>query len=255
MSLYDHPLLLRLSKPAQAQAGDVLIVYATGDGGWEGLAGDIYDWLSGWNYPVVGFSSREYLRDLAYVSDSATTTPRRLVSDYRSIIGFAESRMELPASTPVILVGLSRGAGLSVVAAGQGELNAQLAGLLAIALTKEEEHVIRYRSVRPRSDGGRPIRERVVIETYRYLNRLADLPVMVLQSTLDGYLPAEAARRLFGPDTLLRKLRAVEAANHSFRNGCPALHAECESALKWMTGLLALRRPGPGEGVPRSNHR
>ena len=243
MSLYDHPLLLHLSRPAQAPADSVLLVYATGDGGWSGLAGDIYDWLAQWNYPVVGFSSKEYLKNLGYVSDTTTTTPRRLVRDYQSIIGFAESRLELPASTPVILVGLSRGAGLSVVAAGQGDLGSHLAGLLAIALTKEEEHVFRYRSRALRSDGDAPRRERVMIETYRYLNRFASLPVMVLQSTHDGYLPADEARRLFGPDTAFRKLRAVEAANHSFRRGCHALYAECENALKWITGLLASTRP------------
>lgn len=239
MTLHNHPLELRLFKPPHIQGGSVLIVYATGDGGWNGLGGEIFDWLTQWNYAVAGFSSKEYLEDLGYVSETDTTTPRRLVQDYRQIIDFAESRLALPASTPLILVGLSRGAGLSVVAAGEGELNQHLAGLLAVALTKEEEHVL-HRTRAPRSAGDPPRRERVEIQTYSYLNRLTSFPVMVVQSTHDRYLTAEAARKLFGPDTELRRLRAVEAANHSFWHGCRPLYAEAESALKWMTTRLGV---------------
>lgn len=243
MVLYNHPLDVRLFKPLQTSSENVLIVYATGDGGWLGLGGEIFDWVTQWNYPAVGFSSRAYLKSLGYVSETDTTTPRRLARDYENIIGFAESRLGLPSSTPLILVGLSRGAGLSVVAAGEGALDQRLAGLLAIALTKEEEHVLRRRVRRPRSAMDPVQRERVQIQTYRYLNRLASFPVMVLQSTHDGYLPAEAARRLFGPDTELRRLIAVESGNHSFSNGCQTLYSDAKDALKWMTGLLAAHRP------------
>ena len=77
----------------------------------------------------------------------------------------------------------------------------------------------------------------VEIETYQYLNRIASLPVMVLQSTNDGYLPADAARKLFGPDTEFRRLIPIEAGNHSFRNACPALYSNVEDALKWITAF------------------
>jgi fermentation-respiration switch protein FrsA (DUF1100 family) len=77
-----------------------------------------------------------------------------------------------------------------------------------------------------------------MIETYRYLNRVGPFPVMVLQSTHDGYLPADEARKLFGPDSELRKLRAVEATNHSFHNGCQTLYQDAEDALKWIIGFI-----------------
>jgi fermentation-respiration switch protein FrsA (DUF1100 family) len=239
MKLNGHPFELRLSRPAEASAGKVLIIYATGDGGWLGLGTDIFNWLASWNYPVAGFSSRSYLHHLGYFSETETTTPRLLARDYESIIAFAEGRLGLPASTPIILVGMSRGAGLSVVAAGAGSLDQRLAGLLAIALTKEEEHVL-GRTRRTTPADGRPGRPRAMIETYRYLNRVGPFPVMVLQSTHDGYLPAEEARKLFGPDSEIRKLRAVEAANHSFHNGCQTLYQYAEDALKWIVGIIPI---------------
>jgi fermentation-respiration switch protein FrsA (DUF1100 family) len=242
MALNGHEFDLRLSKPAQAAAGDVLIIYATGDGGWLGLGGDVFQWLASWNYPIAGFSSRGYIHNLGLSSDAETTTPRRLVRDYENIIAFAETRLGLPSSTPIILVGLSRGAGFAVVAAGEGGLDQRLAGLLAIALTKEEEHVMRNRPRNARSVNNPRQRPQVMIETYTYLSRIGSLPLMVLQSTNDGYLPADAARKLFGADTDLRKLRAVEASNHSFSGGCQTLYQDTQDALKWMTGLIAARR-------------
>ncbi len=237
MQLNGHPFELRLSKPSRPSPDDPLIVYATGDGGWFGLGTDVFNWLSDWNYPVVGYSSRSYLHNLSYVSQTVTTTPRLLARDYDSIIAFAETQLELPASTPIILVGVSRGAGLSVVAAGAGSLDRQVAGLLAIALTKQEEHVVR-RARRRTTPDRRPRRSPVTIETYRYLNRLGPYPVMVLQSTHDGYLPASEARKLFGPDSEIRKLRPVDASNHSFHNGRQILYQDAEDSLKWMVGLL-----------------
>jgi len=234
VTLDGHPFDLRLSQPVQPYSHQALIVYATGDGGWLGLGTDIFEWLATWNYPVVGYSSRNYIHHLGYSSADETTTPRRLARDYESMIAFAEDKLGLPASTQVILVGLSRGAGLSVVVAGSGVLDHRLAGLLAIALTKEEEHVVRLRT-RPAAGGAvAPKRESVMIETYRYLNRSVPFPVMVLQSTHDGYLPADEARILFGPDTELRRLRAVESANHGFRNGCQTLYQDAKDAIEWI---------------------
>ncbi len=241
MTLDGHPLELRLSRPAQTRADKVLIIYATGDGGWLGLGSDIFNWLASWNYPVAGFSARSYVHHLGYFSEDETTTPRLLVRDYESMIAFAEKELGLPPSTRIILVGLSRGAGLSVVAAGEGGLDYRMAGLLAIALTKEEEHVLhRPRSARSANTTARP--PRVMIETYKYLNRPTPFPVMVLQSTHDGYLTADEARKLFGPDTDLRKLKAVEATNHSFHNGCQKLYQYAEDAMNWMMKIAAIHR-------------
>ena len=226
IAIYRHPLELHLSNPKSA--GNILVVYATGDGGWRGLDKQIFEWISTWGYPAVGFSSKNYLRDLEYVRD--TTTPRRLVRDFESVIGFARQNLGMPDTTRVILVGLSRGAGLAVVAAGHGELKPNLAGVIAVALIKEEEHVVYYRRLR-RSRPGSPRRELFKIQTYEYLPRIDSVPVVVIQSTHDGYLPADKARALFGPDTEMRKLIPISAKNHRFTGGCSELYQRIENSL------------------------
>ena len=237
ITLYARPMDLRLSKPSGPAQPNYLVVYATGDGGWWGLGHELFDWISRQGYPVVGFSSKSYLKNLGHVSETETTTPRRLTRDLQSMIAAAQKTLNLPDDTRIILVGISRGAGLAVVAAGQPELRSRLAGVIAMALTREEEHVVRYRRRRGEPRNGTNGRERVEIKTYEYLPRLASVPVSVIQSTHDHYLPAEAARRLFGPDTELRKFHAVPARNHSFRGGCAALRNELDASLRWIQKL------------------
>jgi hypothetical protein len=242
IKLYDHPLDIRLSSTWQQANSDYLIIYATGDGGWHGIGAQLFEWVLDAGFPVAGFSSKGYLKNMGYVSE--TTTPERLVMDYELIIEFAENRLHLSPSTRIILVGVSRGAGLSVVAAGEGTLQRRLAGVVAVALTKEEEYVRHYRTHR-RSDGTQH-RELVEIKTYQYLNRLVGFPVSVIQSTGDNYITAADARDLFGPDTELRKLRPITARNHKFSGGCDDLYGQIRSSLDWVRELASKNPPGDG---------
>jgi hypothetical protein len=243
MTLYDHPLVLHLARPAQLQPGTPLLFYATGDGGWRGKDVDTFRRLTRWGYPVAGFSAPDYLNHLGFVS--GTTTPARLARDYQRLIEFAKQTLNLPAATRSVLVGVSRGAGLAVVAAGRPELNVELAGVLAVALTKEEEYVRHYRVKPGKSPSDMPKRELVEFETYEYLDRLRSVPLVVVQSTGDNYLPAGDARRLFGPDTDLRRFVPVEARDHSFDGARDALYAQMASALAWMSA----RPPAPAAPV------
>ena len=188
---------------------------------------------------MAGFSAPSYLSHLGFVS--GTTTPVRLARDYQRLIEFAKQVLNLPASTRTVLVGVSRGAGLAVVAAGGRELNVELAGVLAVALTREEEYVRHYQVKPGRTPSDMPTRELVGFQTYEYLDRLRALPLVVIQSTGDNYLPAASARTLFGPDTDLRRLVSIEARDHSFGGARDALYARMADALTWM----ASRPPSP----------
>ncbi len=232
LTLYDHPLTLHCARPAQLQPGRPLLLYATGDGGWRGKDRDLYRRMIRWGYPVAGFSAPDYLKHLGFVS--GTTTPTRLARDYRQLIEFAKTELQLPLDTRTVLVGVSRGAGLAVVAASRPETHGDLAGVLAVALTKEEEYVRRYRVRRGRSPSDMPTRELVEFQTYASLDRLTTLPLAVIQSTADSYLPAADARKLFGPDTERRKLFPITAGDHSFKGAREALYDQMEKSLAWI---------------------
>lgn len=239
--LYDHPLEVHLARPAQMQPDTPLLLYATGDGGWRGNDLDTFHRMIRWGYPVAGFGTPSYLSHLGFVSGS--TTPARLARDYQKLVEFAKEALSLPESTRTILVGVSRGAGLAVVAAGREELHAELAGVLVVALTKEEEYVRHYRVRRGKSPSDMPTRELVVFQTYEYLDRLRMLPLAVIQSTHDDYLAADAARQLFGPDTEWRKFYAIDARNHAFAGAREAMYDQMAGSLAW----ICKTQPAPGQ--------
>jgi hypothetical protein len=222
IQLNEHPLVLHLSPGTSAHDGE-LLVYATGDGGWRGKDKDLYRQLASWGYGVVGFSAPEYLKHLP--GDDGTTTPARLALDFAAIIDASRAALELPPTSPAILVGVSRGADLVVVAAGQPGLQPELGGVVAVALTREEEYVRRRR------------RPKVALDLYTYLPQLGDVPLSLIQSTRDNYLPADAARALFGEDTPVRTFHAIEARNHSFSGARSILYSTVRSSLGWLDRL------------------
>ncbi len=242
---------LRVSPAPNRSARTPLIIYATGDGGWRGLDRDIFDRFVSWGYPVAGIDSGAYIGTLG---DTGETTPERLAHDFRRIIGVARESLRLPPDTPIVLVGLSRGSGLAVVASREAGLQPDVAGVLALALTKEEEHVKHSRKRRANrlSDPG----EAAIVDTYAVLHRLRTR-IAVIQSTHDRYLSAADARQRFGPDTATRRLIAVDAKSHSFGAAHDALFARMKTSLSWICGALRppFKEPAPLEPAEATLHR
>ena len=225
VSLNSHSLQLHFEN-ADAPPTRPLLVYATGDGGMHRKDLDTYRHLAALGDPIVGFDARDYVKHLG--KDTRSTTPEKLARDYSEIIVRAKQALALDAHCPVVLVGVSRGAGLAVVAAGQ--LRDSITGVVAVALTQEEEYVRWHRIVSLPHEPHQP----VMVDVYEYVTQLANLPIAVVQSTHDQYLPAAAARERFGPDTPCRWLQAIEASNHNFSGARTRMYDAVRAALDWV---------------------
>ena len=117
-----------------------------------------------------------------------------------------------------------------------------LRGLIAVALAADEDYVSESANASAGSDV-RPLR------TYEALRGLGPLKVAIIQSTRDDILSAAEARRRFGPDTLTRRLRPIDAKDHSFGGKLDELTVEMKASLDWMMA----RRPGfQAPGLPGS---
>jgi pimeloyl-ACP methyl ester carboxylesterase len=215
-----HPLTLHFAN-AGAPAARPLLVFATGDGGMHRKDLDFYRHLDAWGYPLVGFDARAYVKHLG---STDTTTPERLADDYRGMIARAREVLHLDASRRVVLIGVSRGAGLSVVAAA--ERRDVVSGVVAVALTREEEYVRWVHHLVPHRE--------VMVDIEEYLPELGDLPLAVVQSAHDKYMPGPTARAVLGPDTPRRWLQIVDARNHNFSDARPEMYADVECALDWV---------------------
>jgi pimeloyl-ACP methyl ester carboxylesterase len=225
VSLNSHSLRLHFHN-SHTTATRPLLVYATGDGGMHRKDLEAYRHLAALGDPIVGFDARDYVKHLG--KDTPTTTPERLAHDYSQIIATARQALGLDVHGAVVLVGVSRGAGLAVVAAGQ--LRDSISGVIAVALTQEEEYV-RWQRRRSLAHETPPP---VMVDVYEYLAQLGNLPIAVVQSTHDQYLPAAKARAQFGPDSPYRWLQAIDASNHNFSGARTSMYDAVRAALDWV---------------------
>jgi len=229
--LRGEPFELHLVQPSAPLQPDVIVLYASGDGGWFGAAVDMFKAIGADGFCAVGLSSRTLMhrtlpggRPLA-VSD--------LAEDYRTILDYASTQLHLPADRRVVLTGWSRGASLAVLTGGSRHAMPGLAGVIAIGLTEDENLTVVGDSDDDPAEAPAG-RTESSLEMYPLLAQVAPRRVAVIQSTGDAYLGAARARQLFGPDTDDRRFFGVTAKNHRFGGGKDAFATALQSALAWV---------------------
>jgi hypothetical protein len=207
-----------------------LVIFASGDAGWIGSSGLVFEHLARSGYYVAGYNSREGVRQIKDAGKNLPITDAAI--DIASIVSQAREEMNLPDETPTILTGFSRGASMVIMGAAVRKIQPLLAGAVAISLTKEADYV--------RTPKGTPLPQGVELDdegrllTYPLLERLGSLPIAVIQADGDSYVPASEARTLFGPDGPARRLYTVENAGHSFGGAQDVLLHDLDDALAWI---------------------
>jgi hypothetical protein len=216
----DQPLHLYGPK-----AGPPVIV-SSGDGGWTHLGPEVAEFLGGRGFAVVGFDSKHYLS--SFTSGSTTLVPEDVPGDFRALVDYARAGR----ADPVLLVGVSEGAGLSVIAAADPALRASLRGVMGLGLPDVNELGWRF------SDSIIYVTHKVPNEpTFKagdYLPRVGPLPVVALHATHDEYVPLEEVKRLMGLPGGPRKLVVIDAADHRFSDQGPELQKAILEALAWI---------------------
>jgi hypothetical protein len=230
--LHGKRLDLHLAAPASLERRDLLVVYASGDGGWFGTAVDQWREIAAAGYATVGFSARSFLR-MERPAGAPLNSPR-LANEYDHIVQDARHALGLSDSPHVILAGWSRGAAFSVLVGSEPAFHDPLTGVIAIGLAEGEDLTVDGDG--DDTDDGSASREarRWPFDTYARLRQLT-APCAVIQATRDNYFPAADARRRFGPDTASRRLYEVEARNHRFSGGSAAFDLALVEALKWLS--------------------
>ncbi len=232
MLLNGKPLDLHLAAPRSAAVDHVVVLYASGDGGWLGAAVDMFHQIATAGYYAVGFSSRAFLkveRSRGGLADAA-----QLAAEYEQILTRARGALGLDATSHVVMTGWSRGAAFAVLAASEPPARRDVLGVVAIGLSDGEDLGINGGD--DDNDDG-PVsgeQRRRPFDTYARIARLAPVPCAVIQASGDNYLPAAAARQRFGADTPLRRFYAIDAKNHRFSGGKTAFNAALLDAVHWI---------------------
>jgi alpha-beta hydrolase superfamily lysophospholipase len=217
-------------KPEAPRHPERLVIFCTGDAGWMGVSGMVFERLAELGYHVAGYDAREMLKPVKESGKRVGIS--KTASWLDELFQQARKDLGLRETTPIIFVGYSRGASGAVLATLSQRLRPEIAGTIAIALTRESDYL------RAPDPADRPpeiqVDEKERIQLYPAIALAGETPVAVIQSAGDSYVPAAEARKLLGPDTATRRLYEVEAKNHGFSGGRDALLRDLEDALQWI---------------------
>lgn len=215
-------------------AGGTPVLVASGDGGWVHLGVDVAELLSRRGCFVAGLDSRAYLS--SFTGGGRSLQPADVAADFRSLTDFARGGRP----TRVLLVGVSEGAGLSVLAASDPSLQPELSGIVALGLPELNELGWRFRDSIIYVTKKPP--DEPLFRASEYVARLGPVPLAALYSTRDEFVSLDEARRLVGPEGPRRRLWVIPAADHRFSDAAPALQARLLEAIAW---VAAQEAPAP----------
>ena len=253
IELDHHRLPITLVIPKAPRMRKVLVFYATGDDGWLGTNRLLLAHMAERGHMIAACDSRAVVSLIRRAEGRATLAAAAAALD--RVLIRAKRELGLPDATPTILTGFSRGSNLVVFAAGERDLRRHLLGGIAVALTREADHLTEPDPARRTPD--LQVDDKGRLQTYPAIRRLGALPFAVIQSSGDGYVRAAESRRLFGPDTLARRLYEVEAKDHAFHGGHEALLRDLDDALAWIIAhwnLSALAAGAHCRNPPLASH-
>ena len=97
-------------RPVHDRHPGYLVVFATGDDGWFGTSHAVFRHLAEAGYTMAGFSSPEALQEIARSGERISTA--RAAQELKDLYARAKRDVGLPDTTPIVIVGFSRGASL-----------------------------------------------------------------------------------------------------------------------------------------------
>jgi len=214
-------------RPEHDRHPGYLVVFATGDDGWFGTSHALFRHLAEAGYTMAGFSSPEALQEIARSGERISTT--RAAQELKDLYARAKRDLGLQDTTPIVIVGFSRGASVVAFTAVHPELRDGVGGAVAIALTREADYLHA-----PKGDSQVQLDNEGRIQLYPALKFLGATRLAVIQSTNDSYVPAAQSRQLLGADTPTLRLYTVEAKDHGFSDARDRLMQDLDDALRWI---------------------
>jgi uncharacterized protein len=227
-------LSLTIYRPAIPPKGTIIM--GSGDVGWVGLAVSMAQQLNGSGYTVVGVNVRQYLS--AFSEGKSHLTEADVPRDYSAIADRLRERNLL--SSPVILSGVSEGAALSTLAASDASNHAWIDGVIAMGLPEVAELAWHWSDVGAwilKKDANEPS-----FHAHDIIARVSPVPLVLIQSTKDEYVPAADYQRLFNLAREPKKQMLIAASNHRFTDRQAELRASYAEALAWINGARARQK-------------
>jgi dienelactone hydrolase len=208
-----------------APRGKVAIV-TSGDGGWVHLGPAVAEFLAGEGYRVVGFDAKAYLS--SFTSRSAPLQVEDVPRDYTALLDYAAK----DATSRPLLVGVSEGAGLSVLAATAPEVQSRVAGVVALGLPDQNELGWRWRDSIIYVTKKTP--NEPLFSAREVAARVSPVPLAAIHSTHDEFVALPEIHDILARAREPKQLWVIEAADHRFSDNQPELQRRLKEAIAWI---------------------
>lgn len=209
------------------------VIISSGDGGWIHLGPHVAEVLAAKGYFVVGFDTKAYLS--SFTSGRTVLRQEDEPGDYKRLADFAARG----STQRPILVGVSEGAGLSVMAATDPVTRAAIAGVLGLGLPDVNELGWRWKDALIYVTHGVP--NEPTFRTSTLVSRVAPAPLAAIHSSQDEFVPLREVEQILAAAREPKKLWVVKASDHRFSNNLPDFDRRLVEALAWITERAAGR--------------
>ena len=233
MPLRERVMALTIYRPSGTPKGTIIM--GSGDVGWVGLAVARAQELSADGYLVVGVNVREYLS--AFTTKSTHLTAVDIGHDFGELSRFLRARGLL--APPVVLSGVSEGAGIVVVAAAAPENHDWVTGVITMGLPRTSEIAWRwsdFTSWITKKDASEPS-----VDALDYLGAVAPTPLVMIQSRKDEYVSEAEYRAMDNAAREPKKQMLIDASNHRFTDRLPELRRVYADGLVWIAATSRVR--------------
>ena len=208
-----------------ARGGPTAVV-ASGDGGWIHLGPDVAEFLSSKGYFVVGFDSKAYLS--SFTRGDKTLSTADVPADFAVLVAYAARG----SSASPVLLGVSEGAALAVLAAASAEMKSTVAGVIALGLPDQAELGWRFRDSMIYVTKGVP--REPLFSTADVIGKVAPLPVVAIHSTKDEFVSVDVVRTVMGRALEPKQLWIIEADDHRFGGREQELNQKLMEGIAWI---------------------
>jgi hypothetical protein len=223
ITMRGHDQVLRLYGPRNGRP----VIVSSGDGGWIHLGPQVAEVLAAKGYFVVGFDAKAYLE--SFTNGTTTLRVEEEPGDYRTLIDFtARETGQKP-----ILIGVSEGAGLSVLAATDPANKEAIAGVIGLGLSDLTELGWRWKDMVIYLTHGTP--QEPTFSVRAIVDRVAPIPVAAIHSTRDEYVSLAEVQQVLESGRQPKRLWIVTASNHRFSDNVPEFDRALLDAIAWIT--------------------
>jgi len=222
LSIRGHQQILHL----YGKRGDPPVIVSSGDGGWVHLGPQVAEFLSKKGFFVVGFDTKEYLESFTSGKDGVRVEDEP--GDYRVLADYAAQG----SSRKPILIGVSEGAGLSVLAATDAGMQRAIAGVIGLGLPDMNELAWHLRDAVIYVTHAVP--KEPLFSTKSIAGKVSPVPLAVIHSTHDEFVSLDEVNSVFSAAKQPKKLWIIQASNHRFSDNLEEFDKRLLEAIEWL---------------------